>query len=342
MEKDKTIAEIINKLGAKKGAFLAEVESSIKYEIENCSINECLTLVERRSDGSIKETWYPSDVMCGYIPRLTAFLRKKQYKGYTIDSALTDKVVANVTRKFNEFYSQNNEVLAKPLLDALITDKVFLNSFAKQITETTNGTLPAAVKSQLTTLLVHKLEGTLNTNIVNVSANAVATLTTKVVAAAAAIPISKSLTILMLKHFAIFLKGAIAKVLASAAMKSLIAASVKKIAAAKILAALIALVGSKLGLSAGAAVAWIIAPLIAAFIAHEVYTLPKKLGKKVSVEIRSELDGKFKEINTNVISQIVNDLLITGAGAFVGDVVKEPEMKDTIQSLLKDIKPSLA
>lgn len=252
MEKDKTTAEIINKLGSKKGRFLAEVESSIKYEIENCSINECLTLVECRSDGSIKETWYPSDVICGYIPRLTAsFLKMQLNEGYIIDSALTDKVVANNTRKFNEFYSQNNEVLTKPLLDALITDKIFLNSFAKQITETTNGTLPAAVKSQLITLLVCKLEGTLNTNIVNVSANAVAILTTKVVAAAAAITISKSLTILILKHFAIFFKGAIAKVLASAAMKSLIAASVKKIAAAKILAALSALVGTKLGLTAG-------------------------------------------------------------------------------------------
>ena len=301
-----------------------------------------MTLVERRVDGSVKKTWYPSDAMRGYIPRLVAFLRKKQYGNYAIDSVLTDKVVSNVTQKFNNFYSQNNELLAEPLLSILIANKVFLNAFAfaKQIAESTNGTLPAAIKSQLTTLLVHKLEGALNTNIVNVSANAIATLTTKVVTAAA-IPISKSLTTLMLKHLAFFLKGSIAKILASAAMKGFIATAMKKIAAAKILAALITLVGSKLSLSAGAAVAGVIAPLLVAFIAHEIYTLPKKLSEKVSSEIRLELDGKFNEINTNVISQIMNDLLMNGAGVFISDIVKEPEIKETIRALLKDTKFSI-
>lgn len=338
MDRGKTITKIINQLGYKKNDFLAEVEYSIKHEIQNCSINECLTLVERRADGSVKKTWYPSDAMRGYIPRLVAFLRKKQYGNYAIDSVLTDKVVSNVTQKFNNFYSQNNELLAEPLLSILIADKVFLNAFAKQIAESTNGTLPAAIKSQLTTLLVHKLEGALNTNIVNVSANAIATLTTKVVTAAAAIPISKSLTALMLKHLAFFLKGSIAKILASAAMKGFIATAVKKIAAAKILAALITLVGSKLSISAGAAVAGVIAPLLVAFIAHEIYTLPKKLSEKVSSEIRLELDGKFNEINTNVISQIMNDLLMNGAGVLISDIVKEPEIKETIRELLKDTK----
>ena len=75
------VQSLVAELGKNKTSFLNEVESSINYYISHRSWQECLTIVERYSDGSVKSTWEPSEILEGYVKRLIAFLRKKNYNG---------------------------------------------------------------------------------------------------------------------------------------------------------------------------------------------------------------------------------------------------------------------
>lgn len=338
MNKATTIEEILSKLEDKKYSFLNEVEYAIKYKLEHTSISDCLSVVIRYSDGSTGATWYPKEVLDGYLPRFVAFIRKKKYNGNVVDSYLTDKVVDVVSNKFDSFYSNNSDLMAKPLLAALLSDAVFAQTLSTHIIETTNGALPAALKAKLSTLLLQKLDSVLGGNIINTTSHVVTTLTMKVVATAAAVPITNTLALLLMKHFAVLMKGVVAKVLASAAMKSMIVTTVKKIAAAKLIGATITLFASKVGItSTGAIIGWIIAPLILAFITHEIVTLPKKLAEKVSKEVRNELSGHFTNLNNDVVSSIFTSLLTTGAASLAGEIAQDPEMKELIKQLTSKI-----
>lgn len=270
-----TTNEIVKLLGSKKQTFLDDVEQSINSYLSAKSWKDCLTIVLRCSDGSISSTWYPSEVMDGYTPRFIAFLRKKPYKGYMVDSYLTDAIVKLVTDKFSQFYKDNSQSISKPLLDQLLKDHVFVNQLSQQIIETTNAPLPAAIKSKMVEIVVHNLEQTMNTNIAHSCGHAIEVATGHIIAVATAIPISKAMLAVMAKSMAVYMKGAIAKVLASTAMKTMMMTTVKKIVVAKMIATIFSLVGAHLG---GVSIAWIVAPLLAAFIAYEVASLPDKMG----------------------------------------------------------------
>ena len=327
-----TVQSMVAELGKKKTPFLDDVESSINSYISHRSWQECLTIVERYSDGSVRSTWEPSEILEGYVNRLIAFLRKKKYDGYELDSKLTDGVVVLVTKKFEEFYSKNAGSLAKPLLQQLMNDKVFVNKLADQIIDVSKGPLPTAVKSRLTSHLIYALEDSMQINISQIASDSIHTLTTHVVAAAASVPISKAVAVVLLKNMAIFLKGAVAKVMATTAVKTMLATTIKKLVAVKIVAALIALVAPALG---SISIWWIVAPLLAAFIAYEVSNLPENMGKKVSLAVRQELSGEFDNLNKNVVTQIMGGLTSSALGVLASDIAKDEIFKGILDKYNK-------
>ena len=330
-----TTDEIVKLLGDKKQAFLNDVEKSIDSYLSSKSWKDCLTIVLRRSDGSIYSTWYPSEVMNGYTPRFIAFLRKKKYNGYTVDSYLTDAIVKLVTDKFSKFYKDNTQNISKPILNQLLKDHVFVNQLSKQIIEMTNAPLPAAIKGKMVETIVHNLEQTMNTNIASSCGHAIEVATTHIIAVATAIPISKAMLAVMAKSMAVYMKGAIAKVLASTAMKTMMMTTVKKIVAGKMVATLMTLVGAHLG---GVSVGWIVAPLLAAFIAYEVASLPEKMGRKVSSAVKAELDGEFKNINTSIANHLVSSMSTSIVSTLASDIAKDDSIKEMLNHLIKGQK----
>lgn len=334
MNKESIIADIINGLGEGKEKFLTEVQNSINSMISNSSISDCLAVTVRHT--SSNTNWYPREILDGYLPRFIAFIRKKDYNGCVVDSYMTDKVVNIVISKFNEFYTKNSDIIAQPLLELLLTNRTIATTLSNHIIEATNGSLPSAIKSKLSVLLIHQLDSALGGGLIDSASHAVSGLTAKAVAAVAAIPISKSLMVVLMKHFAFLMKGVIAKVLASAAIKTMLATTVKKIVTVKIIGAAITLFASKVGLTTSSAiVGWIIAPLIIAFLAHEVMSLPRKMGEKVSNEVRAELSGKFSQMNRNVVTAIVESVLLSGVQAFAKEVAADPQIKALVENLVK-------
>ena len=323
-----TVTEIVNILGNKKHSVVDSIENSIDLHISSRSWQDCLTIVLRDSNGSVRSTWYPSEITDGYTPRFIAFLRKKKYNGYTVDSVLTDDVVKLVADKFSSFYKDNSDCISKPLLDQLLKDHVFVEQLSKQVVEISNGTLPSAIKSQMTTVIIHHLENSMNVNIAQSCGHIIAVSTTQIVAFATSLPISKAMIAVMAKSIGIYMKTIIAKVLASTAMKTMMMTAVKKIVAAKIIATMIALVGTHLG---GMSIAWFVMPLLAAFIAYEVSNLPKKMGKKVSLAVRAELYGEFNTINTNIAQQIVSSFSVSTLSSLASDIANNDEIKGMLK-----------
>lgn len=330
--KIKLLRDLAQALGKDKSAFISKVQNNIYDKINNCSIKECLSVVEISS--YLEKIWEPSDALDGYIPRFIAFLRKKKYNNHILDSYLTDKVVDEVVSTYSNFVKEHSSFIIKPLITNILNDKKIVDSIANEAVKTWQGTLPSVLRSKLATILAHKIEASISTDIIHASSDAIATAASKIVAASASIPITKSIAILLAKHTAIMLKGVVTKVLASAAFKTMLATSVKKFVAAKILTMILASLGSKL---AGISISWILAPLIIAFVAYEVNTLPEKLAKNISTAIANELDEKYGSINKQIASNLVTTIGGPIITAFINDMIHDDSMKDLINELKKSI-----
>lgn len=331
MPNTELIKNINTELGRHKDDFLNEIQSKIYNYIDSRSCAQCLSIVERKISSL---TWYPSEVLQGYTPRFIAFIRKKRYKGNELDSALTDAVVNIVVTTYNKYIQTQSGYIVKPILEDALNNRIIINSIAKKAVDTWQSNFPQYLKQKLMAELVHRIEDSISTNIVHASSQAVSTAATKVIAgvtaAAAAIPISKSMAALLAKHMAILLKGIVAKILASAAFKTMIATLVKKFVAFKILSVIISSIGAKL---AGISIGYILAPLIVAFIAYEAYTLPRKMAKDISESVVDELSKEFENMNNQISTNIVAELGTSAITAYISDIVNDDTMKEFIDTI---------
>lgn len=330
MTNNELITKITSELGSQKEDFISKLQSRIYNYISSKSSSDCLTIVERIDQGNRKIIWEPSDALDGYIPRFISFLREKDYDGNELDSCLTDDIINIVENTYGEFVKENTNLIIRPIAEKFLSQKDFIDCMAGQAIDHWKDTMSCVLRKKLVTLLVHKIEDSISTDIVNASSSAVIAATSKMIATAAAIPISKTIAIVLAKNIAIMLKGIIAKLLASTAFKTMFATMVKKIVAAKVLSVIIFAVGSKI---AGISVGYIIAPLIAALLVYEYFTLPRKMAERISEKVSTELGREFSNLNKNIAAGIIAELGTDALGTFTSDVIKDISMKDIIESL---------
>lgn len=340
MSNSETVKALVEKLGKKKTDFLYDVKSSVKVHIASKSASDCLTINQLGLSGGVKSTYAP-EASKAYFKCLVAFLKKNNLDGYNLDSKLTPGVVEVVTQKFNNFYSSNASELAKPLAQQLMKDQVFAHKLAETIVETTKGSLPETVKKQLTTHLVHILQDSMGVNIGHAIGTAATVAISKAVSVTVAMNISTGIITAVLNQVAFALKGVIAKVLATTAFKTTIVAFLKKLMAIKIVAALAAIVAAVpvLGPAIAAAPLYVIvAPVLAGFIYYQVSTLPENMGEKVAEAVCKELSGKFEKLNTDVVTQILENFSKDALGTLVKDIAKEVSQNITFRNALNEIE----
>lgn len=335
MNNSDALKQLMDQLGNKKAPFFNNLELKIYNEVKSKSPGTCLTLIER--SGNIK--WKPSEATNGYMPRLIAFMRKKNYKGSAIDSALTDIVVDIVVNEYTAFYKENSELMAPIILERLVNNKFVLENLSAQIVESLDGTLPNELKKQVVQLLVSKLDESLHLNIAESTGHAVSVLIGKVTAAGVSIPISKSLAMMLLKHIVILMKGTMGKALIASASKMLALPVIKKLVIGKVIVIVSSFLAAKFGfIGGGAAFMWILIPAFIAYMAYEVNSLPEKLAKKLSKEIKNQLTYNFESLNKDIITALVKGFTNDCLGAFASQVAGTPEIKSTVNELICNIR----
>ena len=82
-------------------------------------------------------------------------------------------------------------------------------------------------------------------------------------------------------------------------------------------------------------VAYIVAPLLAAFIAYEVAHLPKQMGGKVSEAVVAELSGEFERINKSVAQQIVKSFSESVISSLATDIANDEEVKELLKNMIR-------
>lgn len=325
-----TVKKIVDSLGATKDDFLNHLQLVLHAHLRNQTWQDCLTIVERKADGTVCAKYVPGDVLDGYAKILFKFLRKKTHNGHELDSYLTDGIVDIVTTEFNDHYTKHTDDISKPILAYLFKNQTFANQLKATIIGMQDDAIPSAIKNHIANTVMHQIESSLNTNVTSQASEVITTVTGKIVATATAAPISKSIIMILIKNMSVFLKGTVAKIFASTAFKTMFAAAMKKLVAVKIIGALIAL----LGITSSAIPIWfILLPIIAAFIYYEVATLPEKIADKVSNNVKSELSGEFQKINENIATNILKSITMTSINTIASGIAKDTIVKNLLNNI---------
>jgi len=315
------IREIVSLLGNKKRPFLDDIESSINRYISKQGA-ECVCIIERYSSGSGVYKRWPIAASMDYVTVAKRFCYGQKYNGHELDSALTDPVVGIVTEKFEKFYASQSEDISKAVLSIILEDKVFSKSFIRTIIDSTSAHyVRDYIKDQAVDTLLNQMHLTLAHSTAHIAASTVA----------------KTVAGVLIKVILLNFKAIVIKVLGTAAIKLLITVAVKKFIVVAIVTMVSKFLLAKLGAVFAAHIAFFILPIIAAFIAYEVVTFPEHLGKKVSEQVRYDLDDNFSEINTSIIEKIVEEMISAEAEKLGSAIANSKEIQEAIDKLIKSL-----
>jgi hypothetical protein len=323
-EKDARVKLLIDGMESRKGDFLHGIEQSIVNYVKAQSIGRCLTIVERDGNGGIHSTYAFNLANHEYLKRLASFMRRQPHNGYTLDSALTDPIVKVVSQQFEALFAGEGGLIAEIILrDGALSRQIVHTLIHKsEALKFASG----QAKSRAVDYILHHIGEQIGTGLVlKVSA---------AVGASAAFATAKYIAVLIVKHFGVVIAKFMVKFLAVPAVSKVIALIVGKFAVAAILGGVIKFVAVKFGITATAATFWVLAPLVALWLAWDLSQFPTHLGEQVAKEVATELGANYHEISHTLAEQIVENLGEISVDKISEALLGLEEMEDQLAELL--------
>lgn len=92
----------------------------------------------------------------------TKFVRKQQYHGHDLDSALTEPISNLVETAYQEFYESESEAISSGMLVMLTADELALISLVDRITDIALEQFSSQVQKQAVHMVVHQVKESVN------------------------------------------------------------------------------------------------------------------------------------------------------------------------------------
>lgn len=97
--------------------------------------------------------------------------------------------------------------------------------------------------------------------------------------------------------------------LASAAFKKLIGGIVCKFIGGVIASCVLKFLAAQLAATLGSStIMWIVIPLVAGILVHQIRNFPEKLGHQVAASVRGHLFNNFRPVNKNILEQVFDQV----------------------------------
>jgi hypothetical protein len=329
--------DVLALLNQRKENFLDDVETDVKIYIKSTG-KQCIAMVEKASDsGIILKTWevHLNDDLGDFCKVLYKFVRKEQYHGHDLDSALTEPIVNLVETAYQDFYQSESEAISMGMLVMLAADEVNLCSFIDRIADIALQQFSKQVRKQVVHMLMHQIkesvnQGTLNSVGQHAGHLAVTTAGTQVATIVAH---------LLLKLLAANIAHVVAKLLASAFLKKVLAILIKKFVLAAVTTAVVQFLATHIGAAVGGStIMWIVMPVLVAYIGRQIAKFPETLSVKVSASIRKELDGRFEPTNQTILEKVFHTIF--GGNELVQAIAMDEEFRNMLRNWGEEIQAS--
>lgn len=355
---------LVNQLGEKKNPFLQGLSSDVKEYVSSKKTEDCLglTLISLQPGYGYKSELYPSlnpFELARYVSRLIPFLLKSNHKEYgveyKIDSVLTNEVVDIVSKRYQQFYEGNQDIISDHVILSIGTQKEISDVFFQTIVNNNSATKFASeeIKKHVVDFLKHSLHTKLqemssslghsavaivNKALSNSLVSSVVTNISLIIGKVAAASITKTIGAIVVKNTAIYVSHNLGIILAKVMAVPAIKAFITKFVLAAILAGFIKVIVVSTGASIGTVLLVILIPILVAFIAHEWIHLPKKLGDAISGSIGNELATNFSTTNNQIVLELFEQFLGDQGRSLGLSMANDDELTKELMKLLPDIE----
>jgi len=334
-QREGLIAEIAALIGDQREAIVIDIRAAIVNHISSKSSSECLSLVQRTSYGGIIDT-LPLAAEKRYASALIAFVRKKPFEGFALDSALTDSTAEVVADAFSRRIGAKADAIAEKLLPLLVSDTRFVSGLSAAIISAYSGPVPRILQKKVVAVLTTKLGTVLSQTIDTTTTATIKASLIKLTATSISSPIAIKVASSIVGSLMTTLKPIIIKLLTSTAFKAAIVTKLKSIIVGSMLGAFIKIVGVKLGLTTAGSVMWILIPLVIAWIIYEISHFPDKLAAKVADSVAEDLLGNFADTTRSLSETLVERLLIEGTGLLASHIIQDESIVNIIEESVRE------
>ena len=286
---------VANNIASQKETLFSMVERNVRSTIEKMSAKETLSL-KLMSSGKVYRS-VPAKANKEYAKVLYCFLKDKDYKEngseYTVESEVTIPILKQVEKTVIEFYScqEIKECISATVIEA-ISEKEIAKSSIKGLLKNTQNDVRNEVVSNVSSSITTFMHSGFMSQLSHTIGGVMATGAGKIVASKIAVALSKAIS-------ASTLKAALTSVVKKIGIKAMIKGSVSKG-----LAILLPLAGFPIEAVLYAA----IVAAIGAILLYEYNTFPKKLAKKVPIQVADELRKNFDQLNSDITWEILKTM----------------------------------
>ncbi len=333
-ERKKIVTKIKAIIEGREETIIPAVQDKIYNYISTKPIKTCLTIVARDKDKIVETFMPPPDIR--YVKALTAFVLKRDFEYKTLDSGLSEGTAQEVAQVFAADLGKVSDEMSDTIVPFLFRSEKFLDGIAAAIMTAYKGPIPVHLTSKVTAMLANKLKTVLTQHMDTVSVSAIKASIAKIAGASVSSPFAAKVVVLMVHTITTSMKPILIKILASTTLKTAILAKIKAVIIASFLGAFIKLLAVKIGLSTGAAFAWIILPLLLAWLAYEALHFPEKLAENVSRDVARDLREGFPQTSETIAMTIVEMAIAQATAILTRELVQEDHVAQVIQDILSE------
>lgn len=322
-------------LGEQRDAIVARVRRAVAAYIGGRKPRECLDLVLRDDDGDIVGR-LPMAAEKRYAQALIAFVRRQSFEGRSLDSALTDPTAQVVADEFSAEVGTHADRISQVLVPLLISDARFAAALSTALLAAYSGPVPAMINRKIAATLTAKLSAVLSQTIDSTTAATLKASIANLAGTTVSSPVAAKIATVVVGSLTASLAPILVKLLSTAAFKTVIVAKLKAVIIGAMLGAFIKIVGVKLGLTTASAFAFVLIPIVLAWIAYEITHFPEKLADKVSTSVAADMASNFDGTAATLAENLVDRLITDGTSMLASHLLREREIVDFIEQCVRD------
>jgi hypothetical protein len=323
-------------IAGREDTLIPGVEEAIRSYIAAQERLTCLTIVSRGESGDMLEVFAPRPPDLRYVRALTAFVLKRDFEGRKLDSILSEGTAAKVADVFAAELASASDKISDALVPFVLRSEVFVEGLSSAVIDAYQGGVPAHMRRQVTTALTGKLKTVLAQHIDSTAIGSIKAGLGKTVGSAVATPVGAKLAAVMVHTLATSLKPIIIKILSSTALKAAIATKLKAVVIGSFLGAFVKLLAVKLGLSTAATVAWILLPILVAWLSAEAYRFPGKLADSVADAVGRDMRAGFQQTSRSTAEMIVEMAASEAIAVVARSMITDDDVAEIINRAIQD------
>lgn len=339
-KENEALEKTLDDLDSTRSQFLSSAENATESLILRTQRRDLVAVVEISSNGYRNRIGMsdPKD----YTRRFLVLLKSKNqaglptYNGKTLDSYLSEPILAEVTKCWTEYYRNQGEVISNGMVEMLKDNPVIMKELMVQIASALRST-GSPLTEHMYKAIYHILTQEVSSHVSQHTMTEISHQVTSMLTSTAGHHIVISVSAALVKVLGSVLGKLLLKHVGTAAFKTAVLGFAKKMIIKSVVTGVFTTIAASAGVATtGSLFLWVVIPLIIAFAGYELHEFPRKLASKIAPQVTAGLAGEFRASNESALREIFKQAVVGNLTEIATTVAEDSDFAHTIEEAAKE------